>query len=194
MLEVPRKHSVHQLETVWGAVWHLFLYFVFGTGLFANTVTPAAAFLRTTALDDDTMTIRRGAEGETGPDASAPRNVPDIEIMMTPLKCIRELVTSRPLMTFHTTLLQPFSRGRIELASTDPEASPRIHYRMLTDERDRATIRRGTRFAMRLAEQLQASGYPYPARLAFAPGVDAPELDAMTRDQDSPPLEGPSAP
>ena len=41
-----------------------------------------------------------------------------------------------PGITLSACLLRPYSRGRIELASTDPRAAPRIQHGYLDDERD----------------------------------------------------------
>lgn len=46
---------------------------------------------------------------------------------------------------------------------------------MFTDERDLAAARLAVRFTMRVAAEFQASGYPYPAPFAFAPG-NRPDL------------------
>lgn len=43
---------------------------------------------------------------------------------------------------FRATLLRPESRGRIELASADPDAAPRIIHNFLATERDRLAMRR----------------------------------------------------
>jgi len=50
-------------------------------------------------------------------------------------------------------VLRPESRGRLELASTDPRAPPRIRQNFLTVERDWTTLRTGLRMVRDLAAQ-----------------------------------------
>lgn len=180
IMEVPLKDSLHQLETLLGILWNMILYVFFGTGLLASSSTPASAFLRTNTLKEDTMTIQ--AVDETGAntmDASDPRNIPDTEIMVTPINCLSTPISGMSLSSLYPTLTQPFSRGRIELASTDPEANPRITYGMFQDKRDVVALRRVTLFAMHLAERFGVSGYPHPAPIKFGPGMDLEYLDAL---------------
>lgn len=50
-------------------------------------------------------------------------------------------------------LLQPFSRGELMIASSDPRANPIIEFRMLSDERDRRRLRAAVRHAGQILEQ-----------------------------------------
>jgi 4-pyridoxate dehydrogenase len=50
-------------------------------------------------------------------------------------------------------LLRPHSRGRIELASADPQAAPKIHFNFFDDERDVRTLRAGIRLIRDIASQ-----------------------------------------
>lgn len=180
MMEVPLKHSLHQIETLLGILWHMLLYLFFGTGLLASSSTPTSVFLRTTTLDDKTMTIQTvDDDGTDTMDGSDPRNVPDAEIMVTPINCLSTPIPGMSLSSFYPTLTQPFSRGRVELASADVGAHPRIIYPMLEDERDAVALRRATRFAMHLAERFETSGYPYPAPTKFGPGMDMEYLESL---------------
>ncbi|KAK3349232.1 hypothetical protein B0T25DRAFT_547498 [Lasiosphaeria hispida] len=180
MNEVPRKHTLHVLETFFGILWNLLLHLFFGTGLLSQSSTPKSIFVRTTAIDDSTMTVTPvDASGRSTMDASQPRNVPDIEIMITPINCLNQAVPDTTLMSWYTTLIQPHSHGRIELASGNPLAQPRVRYPMMTDKRDMAVMRKAIRFTMHLSEMFTASGYPYPAPLTFAPGMDLAYLDAV---------------
>jgi predicted dehydrogenase (TIGR03970 family) len=62
-------------------------------------------------------------------------------------------------LTVGVGLLQPDSRGRLELVSADPAVPPRLDYRYLETERDRAGLRRGVRLAVDL---LRAAGLAGP--------------------------------
>jgi choline dehydrogenase-like flavoprotein len=50
---------------------------------------------------------------------------------------------SNPFQTWKAVLLRPESRGRIELASSDPRVPVRIHQNFLATEKDWATLRTG---------------------------------------------------
>ncbi|KAK0707914.1 hypothetical protein B0H67DRAFT_495577 [Lasiosphaeris hirsuta] len=180
MNEVPRKDTLHVIETLFGVLWNLILYLFFGTGLLAQSSTPKSIWVRSTAIDDRTMTVTHvDASGRSTMDASQPRNIPDVEIMITPINCLNQAVPDKTLMSWYTTLVQPYSHGRIELASGDPLAQPRVCYPMITDPRDMAVMRKAIRFTMHLAENFTSSGYPHPAPLTFAPGMDLAYLDSV---------------
>ncbi|KAL1865060.1 hypothetical protein Daus18300_007407 [Diaporthe australafricana] len=63
MLELPKKETFHLLESIWG-LWHILLWLFAGKGLFAQTALATAAYIRTGAIDTDTMSIKtRDADG-----------------------------------------------------------------------------------------------------------------------------------
>ncbi|KAK6212847.1 hypothetical protein LQW54_004937 [Pestalotiopsis sp. IQ-011] len=124
-------------------------------------------------MDDKSMTINTDPENM---DIQHPRNIPNTEIMIQPVNSFERAMEGRSLMSFFPTVVQPYSTGSVELVSKDPLANPRINHPMLQDSRDLKTMRRAVRFTMRLAENFEKSGYPYPAPLEFAPGVN---LDAL---------------
>lgn len=178
MLELPLKDTIHKLSTGLVALWHMLLYFILGRGLMSAPSTQTSAFVRTTSLDEDTMTVRaRDSQGLDTMDGFETRNIPDIEIMINPINSIQKDLPGRSLFSFHTALLQPLSRGRIELASVDPLAQPRVYYPFLTDERDLMPLRAGIRLSMKIGEGLSQAGYPHPAPLVFAPGMDQAIFD-----------------
>jgi len=57
-------------------------------------------------------------------------------------------------------LMQPRARGRIALASADPEAAPRIEHRYDSEPKDVAALRRGTELARELASTATHVGDP----------------------------------
>lgn len=180
MHELPLKDTLHQVETLWGILWHLFLYLCFGTGILAASSTPASIFVRSSAIDDEAMAVVPVAEGGSTMDAHHPRNVPDIEVMLTPVRTLTEMTSGKlSLSSMFATLVQPYSRGRIELASADPREHPRVYYPVLSDKRDVIASRKATRFTMRFADQFTKSGYSHPAPLTFAPGMDLEYLDSL---------------
>ncbi|KAB5543081.1 hypothetical protein GE09DRAFT_237530 [Coniochaeta sp. 2T2.1] len=190
MQELPRKDTLHMIETAWGVLYCLFLYFIFGKGPLATSSTPASIFFRTSALDDQSMTVQQqcvagGGGGGSTMDSRDPRNVPDVEIMLTPVKTIPSMLPGQTCSSLWVTLIQPFSRGSIDLKSADPREHPRINYRVFSDDRDRVAARKAVRFAMHLAEEFVKSGYPHPAPLNFAPGMDLKYLDSLLPKVDS---------
>ncbi|KAH8880859.1 alcohol oxidase, partial [Thozetella sp. PMI_491] len=179
MMELPRKDTVHVIMTAFGFLWHFFLYMFFGTGMLSSTTTPRTIFFRTSAVDDETMKIQACGKDGDNMDASQPRNIPDVEIMIIPVCSIPEPVPGKNLFSWYTTLVQPFSQGSIELQSNNPEAHPRIVHPVLQDARDVVAMRKALRFTMNLAEEYVKSGYPHPAPLTFAPGMDMDYLESI---------------
>ncbi|KAK6953887.1 hypothetical protein Daesc_003849 [Daldinia eschscholtzii] len=181
MLEVPRKETLHILETFWG-IWHLLLWLFAGKGFFGLSSMSTSIYVRTGAIDKDTFQVKNYDEaGHDNLDASLARNVPDIEVMVMPNSSVERAVEGRAFMSLYPTLVQPRGSGLVELASTDPLAQLRITYPMFTDEHDIASARLAVRFTMRLADELQRSGYTHPAKLAFAPGQDPTMLEEWER-------------
>ncbi|KAK3315711.1 hypothetical protein B0H66DRAFT_498729 [Apodospora peruviana] len=180
MMELPRNHTLHFLENALTALWLFVVYLFTGKGPFAETSTPRSVFVRSGAVDDQTMSVKtRDEAGNDTMDASLPRNIPDIEIMIIPINTFNEPVPGKSLFSWYATSVQPFSRGRVELVSTDPQVHPRVHYPMLTDERDFVPMRKATRFAMRLAEEFSKTEYPHPSPMTFSPGIDLEYLDSV---------------
>lgn len=181
IMELPRKHTLHCLESAFVFLWHLLLYLFFGKGLLVNGTTPRSIFVHTAALDENTMTVRHNDDSDQDTmDASLPQNIPDVEIMINPVNCLTVNISGKSLFTWYTTLIQPYSRGHVKLASSDdPLADPKICYPMMSDDRDRVTMRKAVRFTMRLAEEFTNTGYPYEAPLMIAPGMDLVYLDAL---------------
>ncbi|KAK1760007.1 alcohol oxidase [Echria macrotheca] len=179
MVEMPRKDTLHIVENILTLLWHLFLWLVFGTGVLGSSSTPTSIFYRTGALDEKTMTIsRRDKDGKDAMDASQPRNIPNVEVMLIAIGTHRVSTPGLNLFSWYTTLVQPFSHGRIRLYSANPQDHPKVQHPVLDDERDRVDMRRAARFSMHLAEKF-TDFYPHPAPLAFYPGMDLKYLDSI---------------
>ena len=183
MLELPRRETLHALQSVW-VLWWILQWLLFGTGLIGCTTTVRALFARTAAVDGETMAVgAREGGGDGGADtldASRPRNVPDVEIMVIPINSLERL-PGRSLISLFTTLVQPRGSGRVELATADPRAHPRVTHPALRDAADVATARRAVRLTLRLADEFRASGYPGPVAVAVAPGHDPALLEEWER-------------
>ncbi|KAI2615844.1 putative GMC oxidoreductase [Hypoxylon sp. NC1633] len=181
MLEVPAKETFHLLETIWG-IWHILLWLFFGKGLLSLSSMATTLYVRTGAIDRSTMTIKtHDEEGRNNLNASLSCNVPDIEVMFMPNSSVERAVKGHTLMSLYPTLVQPHGSGKVELASADVFAQPRITYPMFTNKHDIASARIAVRFSMKLAEELQHSDYPYPSKLVFAPGQDLDILEEWER-------------
>jgi predicted dehydrogenase (TIGR03970 family) len=76
------------------------------------------------------------------------------------------------LLDLGVSLLRPDSRGRLTLASADPDCPPVLRYGYLASAADRAGLRAGVRFA---AELLRTP----PLSALAAPGGDLPAGDAL---------------
>ncbi|KEY75144.1 hypothetical protein S7711_01595 [Stachybotrys chartarum IBT 7711] len=169
MLELPKKETLHILESIWG-LWYIIIWLLFRTGLLSTSATSTSVFFRTTAIDENMQVKARDADGTDNLDASKSRNTPDVEIMLMPINSLERGASGHSVFSFYPTLVQPHGKGRIEISSRDPLAHPRITYPMFVDNRDLVSARKAVRFTMRLAEEFQNSGYPHPAPFSFAPG------------------------
>ncbi|KAG6357708.1 hypothetical protein INS49_013587 [Diaporthe citri] len=177
MLEVPKQETFHFLDSIMG-IWHIFLWLLFGKGLLSLSSIPTTIYVRTGAIDEDTMQVKNYDEyGHDNLNASLSRNVPDIEVMLMPMNSMERPVNGRSHMSLYPTLVQPQGSGHVELASTNAFAQPRVTYPMFTNEHDITSARLAVRFTMRLASEFHQSGYPYPAKLVFAPGQDPTILE-----------------
>lgn len=165
MLEIPRKETIHFLETALWGLWHMILWLFARTGMISRTTAPTALFLRTDSIDAETMQIKAPEMGKS----SQYYVLPNIEIMMIPINTLERPVPGRSLFSLFPTLLRPSSPGRLEITSTDPLVNPKITHPMFAHEDDVKAARLAVRFSMRLAAEFQTL-YPFPAPIAFAPG------------------------
>ena len=72
---------------------------------------------------------------------------------------------------------RPYSRGRVQLVSSDPFAAPKVDLNLLDDERDIARLAEGVRM---LARVVAASGLGNDAR-DFFPAIFSPRVKALSR-------------
>jgi choline dehydrogenase-like flavoprotein len=185
-MDMPTQDTLHSIMSGFGFLWHFVLYVFFGRGLLACTSVLTNIFFRTTSLDANLTVQPLDTDGLDSMDASLPRNIPDAEIMVIPLSCVPNTL-NRSQLTWWIALVQPESRGRVELASSDPEVHPRITYPLLDDKRDLVTARKAVRFALRLTDEMSASGYPHPTPMAFGPGMDMEYLESVYANERKPP-------
>lgn len=183
MLELPKRETMHMLETAIYGLWYILLWLLFRIGIMSSNCIPSTIFVRSGAIDDKTMAIQEQdlksdgtGQSDNNMDILQPRNVPDIEIMMFAIHGFKKHLPGRTLFTFYPCLVQPHSKGRVELADSNPLSHPRVTHPVLRSQEDWPIARKAIRFAMRLAQEFQRSGYPYPAPIAFAPGNELDKL------------------
>ena len=185
MLDFPRHETMLFLKGIWG-LWHFILWLLFGTGLMSLGSNSSTVFARTDTIDPETMQIkRRDEKGRDTMDSSKSRNIPDLEVMIMAVNSYQKLPPPglHPF-TVYATLVQPHGEGRLELASRNPLDYPRITLPMLLDPRDTVTTRTAVRFAMRIAEEIQTSGYPYDTPFIIAPGTNPDVLIKLEEQPD----------
>ncbi|KAK4195866.1 putative GMC oxidoreductase [Triangularia verruculosa] len=185
MSEIPRNHTLHLLQNPFILIWQLLKWLVWGKGLLGASSTPRTIFVQSTAIEDSSMSVldQNPDTGNSTMNAHDTANIPNIEVMITPVNTFLEaVIPNKSLTSWYATLVQPFSRGQVQLSASAPgkdgdEPTLQIIYPMLTDERDRAVMRKAIRFSMRLADEF-AKQYPHSAALSFAPGMDLEYLDS----------------
>ncbi|ORY61749.1 uncharacterized protein BCR38DRAFT_476408 [Pseudomassariella vexata] len=173
MMQLPMAESLHRMETSWWyAVWQIVLFIWNRTGWMKSGTTTSTIYINTLNLDPETSTFSPGP-GDPELDGSLPENIPDLEIMVIPAGAIVGKNPGLPLFTLYACLIQPSAHGSIELASRDPEESPKVHYKVLEDAHDLVVTRRALRFTLNLAEHfMETSGYQHPVKLFHAPNAD----------------------
>jgi choline dehydrogenase-like flavoprotein len=106
MLELPRKETLHLLESaIWG-LWYMLLWLLTGKGFVSFSSAPTAIFLHTDSVDEATMTVRTQ-------NTSRDYLVPNVEIMIIPLNSLERAVPGRSLFSIYPTILQPRAKGEL---------------------------------------------------------------------------------
>jgi choline dehydrogenase-like flavoprotein len=110
---------------------------------------------------------------------------PDLQIILGPeyMNQNRSIPVGHGF-SFHVSLLQPKSRGRLALASADPAAKPKLHANFLSDEggEDLEGLVRGFKIVRRLAEAPAMAPWR-GAEVLPGPGVSSDdEIRQFTRD------------
>ncbi|HTI17199.1 MAG TPA: GMC family oxidoreductase N-terminal domain-containing protein, partial [Trinickia sp.] len=79
---------------------------------------------------------------------------PDIQFHMQPLSADKPGKVAHPFSAFTASVcqLRPFSRGSVEIRSTDPLQYPAIYANYLSDERDHPVVVGGIKVARRIAD------------------------------------------
>ncbi|EEY23918.1 choline dehydrogenase [Verticillium alfalfae VaMs.102] len=165
------------------AIWSFLVFVIFKTGYFASITTQYCIFIRSGAIDDETMEVKHfDTQKNSTLDAHRQENIPDIEYILCGHSMDEDYDKQKGYYSLYVTLLQPFSSGHIELASDDPLTNPKMYHPFVTDDRDWAVTRKATRFAMHFIERFRTTGYPFEAVWHRAPGVRAGTTQGSWRD------------
>jgi choline dehydrogenase-like flavoprotein len=172
MMRMPPVESYHRMQSSsLFAIWQTLRFAWDGSGWLKSGTTTSTIFASSSHLDDETAKFKP-VPGDTKLDGTRPENIPDIEIMVIPAGAIVGRYPGVPLFTLYACLVQPKTTGYIELGSLDPEADPRVHYKMMENPCDLATARKALRFTLNLTEQfMKNSGYRHPVELLYAPNA-----------------------
>jgi choline dehydrogenase/4-pyridoxate dehydrogenase len=138
--------------------------YFFGTGLSADLPGGVMAFLKSPLADA----------------------LPDVQFLFNaaPMAAAPYLPFARPYADSfgcRAVVLRPESRGRLELASTDPRAAPRIRQNFLATDRDRATLRAGLRMVREVGRQAPLASFVAGEALPGADNDSDAALDAHIR-------------
>ena len=159
MFEVPINDSIHQLQTSsFKAVVELSKYVLAGKGLFSHPLELMSTFIPTHLLYSEDSLLNKDDPGKL--DASVPENRPDIEFMHIPSNCADFDIPGKGIFTLNTVLIRPKSEGTVRLQTSNPRAHPEIDLGFFSAPEDIIPLRRATRLAMHLAEDIVKQGYP----------------------------------
>ncbi|KAJ7693826.1 alcohol oxidase [Mycena rosella] len=179
MYRVPLQDSFHYIrDRPLGAIQEFLKYLFKGEGLFLCPITQIWVFLWSTLFEDD-LTLLGKSKDPSQVDSTSPENIPDIEIMPIAFNTTdSEVPIGTGIFSFLAVLLQPRSRGSVRLESNDPLYPPTCDLGFFTDPADRVLMRKAIRISQRIAEQMQAEGYPMEDQNVPDSDSDA-DLDAF---------------
>lgn len=180
--EVPAAESLTSMATnPLRIALELFKYIFFRVGLFSIPVQTLALYVRS-------RMIKKGSTGlvETISESSDPQSlIPDIELI--PLSTsgmdnfeepeFKTIFSKTPIFCVLATMLQPKSRGTVQLASANPHSKPKVDFGILSDASDYNVARSAVRLSLTIGDQMKASGFPLLRNITFPAEKQA--LDAQ---------------
>ncbi|KAF5348763.1 hypothetical protein D9756_009729 [Leucocoprinus leucothites] len=151
---IPMSHSLVSLETrPWIFLVELIKWLIWGTGMLLAPVLQLAVFASSSLLDDEGRPIP-GKQGNSD-------EIPDVEIMpMAYDSSDLGFDKSRGVFSFLCVLLRPKSKGTVRLAFNAFDAPLRVDPRYLSNPDDFLPLRAVLKLALRIGEDMRASGYP----------------------------------
>jgi choline dehydrogenase-like flavoprotein len=110
MLELPKRETLHILESgLWG-LWYVLVWIFTGKGFMSLSSAPTAIFLHTDHIDEQTMEVT------TPPYTRDPFDshiIPNVEVMTIPVNSLERAVPGRNLFSIFPTIIQPQAKGEI---------------------------------------------------------------------------------
>jgi hypothetical protein len=111
MLELPKRETLHILESgLWGLCYVLVWIFT-GKGFMSLSSAPTAVFLHTDCVDEQTMEVTIPSNTKSPPDS---HKIPNVEIMTIPINSLERAVPGRNLFSIFPTIIQPQAKGEIK--------------------------------------------------------------------------------
>ncbi|VDB84007.1 unnamed protein product [Peniophora sp. CBMAI 1063] len=179
MWEVPVEDSIQRLiASPMFAMKELLRYILTGRGAFSQSFLQTSLFVPSKLLND-----RSEVSTDSGPalDATAPENVPDIEIMPVAYNCNDVEIEGKGVLSLMAALLQPKSTGHVRLTNRNPRARPEVDFGYLTDPSDYEVLRKAIKLCLRLGEELRRLGYAMKDLAVPVSETDA-DLDVFVRE------------
>ncbi|KXN89708.1 L-sorbose 1-dehydrogenase [Leucoagaricus sp. SymC.cos] len=173
---VPMSHSLVSLEKrPWVFLIELFKWLVWGTGMLLAPVLQLAIFASSSSLDHSGRPLQKNDLDSD--------ELPDIEIMpMAYDSSDFDFDKSCGVFSFLCVLLSPKSKGNLRLTSATPEAPLKVDPKYLSNPEDYGPLRASLKLALRISEDMRASGYPIEDWKTEMPqGEDDASLDKFIR-------------
>lgn len=178
MFQVPMRDSIQQLQAnPLKAVVEFGKYVVAKRGLLSHPLELMSTFIPTRLLSEDGILM---ANAPSDLDASIPANRPDIEYMHIPSNATSQNIPKTGIFTLNTCLIRPASEGTVRLQTSDPRARPDVDLAFLSAPEDIVPLRKATKLAMRLVEDVRQQGYPMQ-NLSVPDGTSDEDVDKFIR-------------
>ena len=136
----------------------------------------SSIFLRSSLLNEDS---KLSINNRSDLNVRRPENLPDIEVIPSHHRAndVRVDPILDKIGTFNlmVVLVQPKSRGSVRLCSSSPSERPVVDLGFFTDPQDIVVLRRGLRFALKLAHQMTLEGYPLKPISSQLPASESDE-------------------
>ena len=160
---MPLHESVQELTVrPLKALFEMLKYLLTGRGAFSHPLFNICTFLPTRLLDPTTSTLLSAPAADL--DASVPANRPDVEIMHLPYNPfdvdVPVSAAEGGIYALIATLLHPASEGTVRLETANPRARPAVDLGFFSNPADYVPLRAAVRFALRVARDVRAGGYP----------------------------------
>ena len=136
--------------------------------MFSLPPQASVTFLASRLLDDKYAVSPAAPEDL---DASLPSHRPDLEIMHVPLNTTDYDIPGKGVFSLLVAHITPRSYGSVRLATSNPRARPDVDLGFFSNSEDYVVVRKGIRFALRIAADIREAGYPI--RDMIVPAADS---------------------